>query len=218
MKLPDFRKKFEHENNFYWTSSPSRLGKCVAHYELFKMANRLGGDVVECGVFKGASLLRFASLQDLFGARKRSIIGFDTFGAFPETGFAPDRKHRRRFIRDSGASSVSREHLLQIAGQKGIKAPIELIAGNVLDTVPAYLAANPGLKIALLNLDTDTYEPAVAVLRHLYPRIVKGGILITDNYGVFPGETKTVDDFFRGKKVKIRSFPNLPTPHFIVKE
>src|SRR3989338_9434849 len=218
MTFPDFRKAFEYENNFYWTSPPSRLWKCVAHYELFKMANRLAGDIVECGVFKGASLLRFASFQDIFGAWRRSVIGFDTFGAFPETKFAPDRRHRRRFIRDAGASSISRKNLLAVAKRKGIATPIQLIAGNVVDTVHAYVAAHPDLRIALLNLDTDTYEPAVAALEYLYPKIVTGGIFITDDYGVFPGETKAVEEFFRGKRVKIRSFPNVPTPHFIVKE
>ena len=43
---PDFNKAFDHENNFYWTSPPERLGKCIAHYELFKIANELSGDIV----------------------------------------------------------------------------------------------------------------------------------------------------------------------------
>lgn len=218
MAFFDFKKAFEYENNFYWTSAPSRVGKCVAHYELFKMAGDVEGDIVECGVFKGASLLRFASFQDIFGKRKRSVIGFDTFGAFPDTSFAPDEKHRQRFIDDAGVKAISKEDLLSVARRKGIKTKIELIKGDVVKTVPAYIAARPKLKIALLNLDTDIYEPAVTVLKYLYPKISKGGILITDDYKVFPGETKAIDDFFRGKNVYIQSFPNLQTPHFIIKK
>ncbi|MDP3935319.1 MAG: TylF/MycF/NovP-related O-methyltransferase [Candidatus Giovannonibacteria bacterium] len=51
----------------------------------------------------------------------------------------------------------------------------------------------------------------------MYPRLVKGGVFITDDYGVFPGETKAVNDFFKNKKVKIQCFPKLKTPHFIIK-
>lgn len=218
MKLPDFDKAFDYENNFYLTSAPSRVGKCIAHYELFKLANELSGDIVECGVFKGASLLRFASFQDVFGKKKRSVIGFDAFGAFPETQFAADKPHRQRFITDAGAAGISRDELSSVIRRKGIQTPVELIAGDVVKTVPEYVAAHPNLSISLLNLDTDIYEPAVTVLEYLYPRLVAGGILITDDYKVFPGETKAIDDFFRGKKIAIRSFPNLQTPHFILKD
>lgn len=218
ISLPDFSKAFEYENDFYWTSPPGRLGKCIAHYELWKLANELPGDIVECGVFKGASLLRFASFQDIFGKGKKKVIGFDIFGTFPETKFEGDKSHRKDFIADAGAESISKEQLLSVVEKKGLKTKVELVEGDVLETVPAYVKAHPNLKISLLNLDTDIYEPAVTVLQYLYPKLVKGGILITDDYRVFPGETKAIDDFFKGKKVTIRNFPNLKTPHFIIKK
>ena len=73
---------------------------------------------------------------------------------------------------------------------------------------------NPQLKISLLNLDVDIYEPSVTVLEHLYPRIVEGGILILDDYGTFPGETKAVDDYFatKGVEAKVLTFPFCMTP------
>jgi len=61
-------------------------------------------------------------------------------------------------------------------------------------------------EISLLNLDTDVYEPAVTILENLYPRIVKGGILILDDYGIFPGETKAAEEYFKDKKVEIKKF------------
>lgn len=218
ISLPDFNKAFDYENGFYLTSHPSRLGKCISHYELFRIANELPGDIVECGVFKGASLLRFASFQEVFGKQRRKVIGFDTFGAFPKTHFASDKELRKEFIDDAGAQSISRTQLLSVVKQKGLTTEVELVEGNVVQTVPAYVKANPNLKIALLNLDTDIYEPAVVILEHLFPLIVKGGILISDDYRVFPGETKAIDDFFQGKNVTIQNFPNLKTPHFIIKK
>ena len=48
IKLPDFTKSFEYENNFYLSCSSSRIAKTLAHYELFKLANNLPGEIIEC--------------------------------------------------------------------------------------------------------------------------------------------------------------------------
>lgn len=94
---------------------------------------------------------------------------------------------------------------------------MELIKGNILETVPNYINDHPELKISLLNLDTDIYEPASVILELLFPRIVRGGVLIIDDYGVFPGETKAVDEYFQDKDVVINKFPFCMTPCYIVK-
>ena len=74
------------------------------------------------------------------------------------------------------------------------------------------------MKISLLNLDVDIYEPTVTILEYLYPLISIGGIIILDDYDSFPGGTTAVDAYCKGKNIKIHEpiFPN--TPHFIVKE
>lgn len=121
INLPDFNKAFEYENGFYLTSGPERLGKSIAHYELFKIANEVEGEIVECGVFKGASLLRFASFQDVFGKKKRKVIGFDTFGVFPETHFEKDKKKRQEFIVEAGNESISKGQLLEVVKKKELR-------------------------------------------------------------------------------------------------
>jgi len=108
--------------------------------------------------------------------------------------------------------------LLQVLKNKGITKWIELVKGDITKTVPAYIKKHPELKISLLNIDTDIYEPAVTILEHLYPRIVKGGVLIMDDYGTFPGETKAVDEYFKNKNVKINKFPFRTTPCYLVKQ
>ena len=65
IKLPDFEKKFDYENNFYLSCDATRLNKPLAHYELFKQVKDLEGDFVECGVFKGISFIRFAIYRQL---------------------------------------------------------------------------------------------------------------------------------------------------------
>ena len=217
IKLPNSKNSFEYENNFYLSCDNSRIGKLMAHYELFKMSKDKPGSIIECGVFKGVSLIRFASFRDLLNKKSKKIIGFDTFGTFPETKFLKDQKLRKKFIRDAGKSGISKNQLLHILRQKKLKR-IELVQGDITETIPEYLKKNPKLKISFLNLDTDIYEPAITILEYLYPRIVKGGILALDDYRVFPGETKAVDEYFAKKNIKIHKFAFSKTPHYIIKK
>ncbi|MDB5445347.1 MAG: methyltransferase domain protein [Phenylobacterium sp.] len=55
--------------------------KAFAHYEVFKLVQDLPGDIVECGVYKGSSLLSFARFLETFcpGDRTRRVLGFDHF-------------------------------------------------------------------------------------------------------------------------------------------
>lgn len=219
IKLPDFSKSMEYENDFYLSCDNSRLSKILSHYGLFKMIQDLPGAIVECGVFKGTSLVRFAGFRDLFGnPDSHKIIGFDIFGKFPETAFEADKKFRKDFIDEAGAESISKDQLLEVLKRKNIEKNLELVEGDITKTVPEYAQANPQLKIALLNLDVDVYEPSLAILEHFYPRIVPGGVLLLDDYGKFPGENKAVDDYFRGKNVSIKKFPFAMTPCYIIKK
>ena len=163
--------------------------------------------------------MRFAMFRDLFSNPfSKRIIGFDTFGEFPETEFEQDKTLRKKFIDNAGASSISKEQLLLILKHKEITRNIELVEGDISQTVPNYLENHPELKISLLNLDTDIYEPAVVILQQLFPRITRGGVLILDDYGVFPGETKAVDDYFKDQKTEIKKFPFCMTPCYVLKE
>lgn len=217
--LPDFKKAFEYENNFYLSSDIARLSKILAHYELYKMAHDIPGAIVECGVFKGISLIRFATFRELFGASfSKPIIGFDTFGRFPETEFASDKKMRQYHLDTAGGESISREQLIDILKRKGIDSSIQLVEGDITKTVPDHLRSHPEMRISLLNLDVDIYEPSVTVLEEFYPRVVRGGVILLDDYGFFPGETTAVDEYFKDKKIAIRKLPFCMTPAYIVKE
>jgi len=218
IKLPDFKKTYEYENNFYLSCNNSRIGKILAHYELFKMVNGLPGEIIECGVFKGASLARFAMFRELFGNTfSKKIIAFDAFGKFPDTKYSHDIKLRKYFIKTSGKEGISKQQMIQVLRKKGVEKNVELIKGDITKTVPRYVKSHPQLRISLLNLDTDIYEPSRTVLEYLYPRIMKRGVLILDDYGNFPGETKAIDDYFKSKNVEIRKLPFAMTPSYIVK-
>lgn len=219
IRLPNFDETFEYENNFYLSCDITRISKILSHYELFKKVSTVPGAIVECGVFKGISLSRFAMFRNLFGNPfSKKIIGFDTFDTFPQTMYEPDKKLREKFINEAGKLSISVEQMTKVLEHKGCNKFVELIPGDICETIPIYVKEHPELKISLLNLDVDIYEPSIVVLDCLYPRVEKGGIILLDDYGVFPGETKAVDDYFKDKDVLIQKLQFSMTPCYIIKK
>ena len=76
---------------------------------------------------------------------------------------------------------------------------VHFIKGKVEETIPG---AAPE-KIALLRLDTDWYESTLHELEHLFPRLVKGGVLIIDDYGHWEGAKKAVDEYINSNRLRI---------------
>ena len=128
-----------------------------------------------------------------------------------------DKNELNLFLKEAGNESISKPQLMKILKKKKIEKNLELVKGDITKTVPEYVKSHPELRICLLNLDTDVYEPAVTILENLYPRIVKGGILILDDYGVFAGETKAAEEYFKDKKAEIKKFSFSTTPCYVVK-
>ena len=216
--LPDFDKPWDYENGFYLSAQPNRLAKQLAHYELYKMTRNLPGAIVECGVFKGVSFARLAMFRDLFeNTYSKKIIGFDTFAEFPEPENEADQRNYQQFTEAAGSESISVTQLHDVLDNKGLDENIELIEGDIIETVEMYVRDNPELKISFLNLDVDIYEPSAAILEHLYPRVVPGGVVLLDDYGTFPGETRAVDEYFGEDLPEIHKFPFATTPCYIEK-
>lgn len=220
MELNGFetQKAFEYENGFYATADDRRFGKFIAHFKLYEKIINLPGAIVECGVFKGNSFFEFAHFRNLLETQNsRKLIGFDMFGEFPNTNFEGDKQKRLDFINETGGKGISVQELHKAMKHKNI-SNYELIQGDITETLPKYCHDNPQLKIALLHIDTDIYEPAVTILENMYDKIMGGGAIVFDDYGIFAGETKAVDEFFKDKKVKLQKFPFLHKPSFIIKE
>ena len=75
---------WDHENAFYWFSDTRRIGKLLSHYELYKMIQGLPVDVIECGVYKATSLIRWSTFRAVLESEfSRKILAFDAFGKFP---------------------------------------------------------------------------------------------------------------------------------------
>lgn len=211
-----------HENLFYLTSDKKRILKLLDHYEVYNKILNIKGDIIECGVFKGASLIRFLTFRDLIEKKdKRKIIGFDAFGKFPHP--KNDNTNKKTDIvfakeHDDKIGLGMSINLLKKYLKKKKLSNYELIKGNVIQTLPIYLKKNKKLKISLLHLDLDIYEPTKFVLEILYEKISKNGIILIDDYTHIKGATLAVDEFLKKNKLKIHRVSKNGRPFFIQKK
>jgi len=213
----DIDRQWDYENGFYLTSHLTRLPKMLAHYELYKTILNLPGHIVECGVFKGVSLIRFGTFREILESPySRKVIGFDAFGKFPGQDNTNDQAFVKRFEGEAG-EGISIDELKEVFSHKGFEN-YEFIQGNIVDTVPEYISNHPELKIALLHIDVDVYKPSVVILNHLFDRVVSGGLIVFDDFGTVAGETKAIDEFFFEKDVIIEKLPISHIPSYIRKK
>lgn len=216
----DENKKFDYENGFYLTSEPYRLGNIIAHYELYKKIINLPGDIVELGVFRGGSIIQFATFRELLENEKsRKIVGFDVFGEFPNTKeFKSDKEFAENWNKKFSDEVLLKEDLYKSLNYKGIQN-IELIQGDIRETIDIYLEQNPHTRIAFLHIDTDVYEPCKIGLEKLFNRIVPEGLAVFDDYATNEGETVAVDEFFKNKDYIIKKFPfSHHKPSYLIKK
>ena len=173
---------FDYENGFILTSEPYRLGNILSHYELYKKIIHLPGDVVELGVFKGNSLIQFATFRHLLeNDKSRKIVGFDAFGTFPSgDNTLADKKFIDKWNEQFKDEFISREDILDCLKSKKFEN-IELIQGDILKTLDEYVEKHPELRIAFLHIDTDVYAPAKKGLEVLFDRVVKGGLVVFED-------------------------------------
>lgn len=196
--------------------------KSFAHYEVFKLIEDLPGDIVECGVYKGASLFSFARFMETFatGDRTRKVVGFDHFKGLADRLDRDGLDPRVGNTAEGWNPSSFRDTLFALVDAFNAdsfvpaRPRIELVDGDIRETAPAYVEANPGIRLSLLHLDMDLYEPTLAALKAFWPKILTGGIVLLDEYGVreWPGESDALDEFFDGKPPRIQKFPWLSAP------
>jgi len=172
--------------------------------------NKIEGDFVECGVWKGGSILTMIETLKKNKSYDRSLYLYDTF-----EGMSEPTVHDKDFTGEDAANLLSEnkkstenamwayapfDFVKNVIYNKGYPDDkIKMTVGKVEDTIPGVL---PG-KIALLRLDTDFYESTRHELEYLFPLLVTGGILIIDDYGCWQGARKAVDEYFEKNKTKI---------------
>jgi hypothetical protein len=207
------------------------VARQTAIADLYRMTLDLPGSVMELGIRNGATFFYLARLMEIFGpaSRKtplysdRHLYGFDTFSGFPRV-VAEDRcAGEWPEMRQGGVSTASKRQFFDDLERFKADSPegdrIHVIAGDVCETIPDLVRTTPGLVLSLLYLDLDLYQPTLTCLEHLYPLVVKGGVVVFDEYGYteFPGETKAVNEYFQDQNIRLRRFPwaYCPSAYFI---
>ncbi len=178
----------------------NHLKRFLAMYEVFKLALPVKGSIVECGVFKGFGLMAWAKLSAMLEPENltRRVYGFDTFEGFPSIA-AEDRSG----LTSSGVGDLrgdSYDELLQLVEQfdrdrfLGHIPKVSLIKGDLPQTAPEFIKANPHLVVSLLFIDCDLFEPTRVALEQFLPRMPKGAVIAFDELDnpIWPGETLAV--------------------------
>lgn len=212
---------FAAENYFYLHCTPDRVSKFLAHAKLYEMSLGLPGHFAEAGVFKGASFCRFRKLGRLFHPdHTRRFIGFDIFGKFPPAEYGPDKQVLDILWASDGDTSITRQTLLLLLKDQGLADNVELVEGDVRQTLPHYLKEHQQISFAIVNIDLDLYEATAAALENLFPLVVRGGIVILDDYEGFPGAKRAVDEYLATHKRQERLLKLCfaRSPSYLIKE
>lgn len=176
----------------------------------YVQAARIEGAFVECGVWRGGSMMVAAEALRLFGGPSRDVHLFDTYEGLPQ----PDEADADIWGNDSRgwwaekktserSSDWARSHIDEVrANMASTGYPperIRYVKGMVEDTLPAEAPD----RIAFLRLDTDWYSSTRHEMEHLFPRLVPNGIIIIDDYGHFRGARKAVDEYLAAHRIPL---------------
>ncbi|WP_455244317.1 TylF/MycF/NovP-related O-methyltransferase [Petrachloros mirabilis] len=193
----------------YTMTSPERIRALCQAVRYIEEAGIVGA-IVECGVWRGGSMMAAARTLLNRGVADREIFLFDTFEGMTEPG-----PHDISIAGESAGSllngAVRTEEdrmwcyapIHQVSQALALtnypQERVHLIPGRVEDT----LISRAPEEIALLRLDTDWYESTRHEMEVLFPRLRQGGVLIIDDYGHWQGARKAVDEYVRTHRLKL---------------
>jgi hypothetical protein len=206
------------ENAFYLRAKPERIIQLTNLYDIYKRISKVKGDIVECGVFKGASFTKLLTFRKfLDNKKKRKAFGFDVFGKFPVPKLKNDKMFLKNWEKTAG-DGIKIDELKKYLKNKKF-TNFKLIKGDVLETIPKFVKKNKNLKIALLHLDMDVYEGTKCALNYLADKVVKNGIILIDDYKVVHGATKATQEYLKNNiNLKIKKVNFYKKPSFIIKD
>lgn len=162
------------------------------------------GDFVECGVWRGGSVMAMAARLKQRNVTDRQLWLYDTFAGMTPPTFEDVDATTGQSAKDllAGTSISDGNNVWCVADLTDVRANVSrtgypmdhfvFISGDVAQT----LRESVPEAIALLRLDTDWYESTKVELEVLFPRLALGGVCILDDYGHWEGARKAVDTYF----------------------
>jgi len=202
----------ERLQNFTLYTPRQDLTNFLVRYEIFKRVLAVQGSIIEYGVLRGGGLMAWAQFSAILEPtnHQRRVVGFDTFSGFPKLS-THDRLSESDQARPGGLAVDSYDHLRHCVDLYdmnrfvGHVPKVELVRGDAVKTIPAYLKENPQLIVSLLYLDFDLYEPTFAALKHFVPRMPKGAVIAFDELNLkdWRGESIAVLESLKLKEYRI---------------
>jgi hypothetical protein len=192
-------------------TSPERI-YALCQAVRYVVRHAIPGDIAECGVWKGGSMLAVARTLIECGDTSRELYLYDTYEGMTEPrdvdvelfGGQSAAEIMAADGRDAAGHSLTAHCPLDLvrevmasSGYPGER--IHYVKGPVEETLPE---SAPG-RLAILRLDTDWYESTRHELETLFPRISPFGVLVIDDYGQFQGARKAVDEYLERCPVPI---------------
>lgn len=184
----------------------------IFQFDKYNETRNLRGAIVEAGVGSGDGILFLLKLQNE-SFDQRILWAFDSFAGFPE-GHQFDseefRKHGKPSYKDFTLSNVKKSLISKGVSDSEL-ARVRFIEGFIPDSFMHF----HNDEVALLNCDLDLYEPTKQTLVFFWPRMLKGGVVMLDEYDLgsdlvkWPGAKKAIDEFCVEHNIHIkRGFGN----------
>lgn len=165
--------------------------------EFVRLSNELSGDMAECGCFEGATAFFMAE-----ASTNGALYLFDSFQGIsaPETR---DQTGTANIMPWAKGDLCSSEKKLRtnLAGFERI---------NILPGwIPERFAEVADREFRVVHIDVDLYQPTRDSLEFFYPRMVQGGVIVMDDYGLLtcPGAKLAADEYALSVGVKILHLP-----------
>ncbi|MDD4931339.1 MAG: macrocin O-methyltransferase [Candidatus Colwellbacteria bacterium] len=217
-KINDNQVVFDAFNTLMRSDDRTVFYKMATKINIFNMIAYLPGDIIECGVFKGSSLLLWLKLVAMTTPNSiRKVIGFDFFDQnFVED--LEDATDKKAMAEVFSRCPVSRDDISvegitsRLVEANFSQSKFELVKGDLSVTSKEYVDSRPGMRIALLYMDVDLEKPTYDALCVMWDRIVPGGIVVFDEYGYHIwSESNAVDQFVKEKELTLHLL-DIPSP------
>lgn len=203
--------------NFSVFTSRQTISRFLFRQKLFESVIDVPGEIFECGVLLGGGVFTFAHLSAILEPynAQRKVVGFDTFDGLPSI-HEKDKSPMQASKSFKGSMGIDTQRMLKEAANIFDKnrplnhlPKIELVKGNVIESIPEYFKKNRHSLVSLLYLDMDLYEGTEAALKYCLPRMAKGAIVAFDEFICerWPGETEAFIEKVGARNVKLKRVP-----------
>jgi O-methyltransferase len=161
--------------------------------------NNISGDFLEFGVWKGG-IIGCMTLLAQQENKNRKCWAFDSFKGMSAPDLTKDLLDGETIAKVCLQPKVQL-HNFNLGDFKHTCFNMLRISPNNLNIVEGWadktIPENVDKidKIAVLRIDFDWYEPTKQVLEYFYPKVVKGGFIICDDYGVWKGARLAIDEY-----------------------